>query len=365
MSTWIGDLDTPVPLVDVDRLERNLERMARHLATTSAGHRPHTKTHKTREVAQRQLAHGAQGLAVAKLGEAEAFVEAGFDDILIAYPLIGDTKLRRLLPLLEAANVRFTVDSAVGARAASAILGGSGRSAEVLIEVEAGARRTGVQSIEEAVELAELVASLPGLDVAGVMTFGRGYVDGAEAQAEVGHHEATVGVEAAAALRAAGHAAPIVSTGCTTTSQYAAQIEGVTEVRAGNYAFRDCKQVSMGVGTFDECALTVLSTVVSHPRERRYILDAGMKALAGEDYGWGTFGQLLEYPDVVVSWAAEEHGVIDVPGDVADPGLNVGERVRIIPNHACGTSNMHDELLAVEGERVVETWPVIGRGRVR
>jgi D-serine deaminase-like pyridoxal phosphate-dependent protein len=164
----------------------------------------------------------------------------------------------------------------------------------------------------------------------------------------------------------AGHeTARIVTVGCTPTSPYSAEHPEVTEVRAGVYAYYDCKQVSLGAATLDDCALTVLSTVVSNPAPRRYILDAGMKALAGEDYGWGTHGRLLEHPDVIITRAAEEHGIINLLEGVADPGLRVGDRVRIVPNHACGCSNMHDRVMAVDGERVLEIWPVIGRGRVQ
>jgi D-serine deaminase-like pyridoxal phosphate-dependent protein len=139
----------------------------------------------------------------------------------------------------------------------------------------------------------------------------------------------------------------------------------VTHVRAGNYVYYDAKQVQLGAATWDDCALTVLATVVSAPQPRRYVLDAGMKTLAGEDYGWGTYGRILGRPDVVLSWVAEEHGIIDLGAEVPDPRWRVGDRVRIIPNHACGVSNMHDRVLAIEGERVVDEWRVIGRGRVQ
>jgi D-serine deaminase-like pyridoxal phosphate-dependent protein len=359
------DLDTPVALVDVGVLEANLARMAERIAATAATHRPHSKTHKTRQVAERQRAHGARGFTVAKLGEAEAMVDAGFDDLLIAYPLVGRAKLERLLRLLDRAAVRFTIDSLEGAQGASAVLAPAGATAEVLIELDAGIGRTGVPGIEDALALAERVDGLPGLRVTGVLCFAAGYVEGADRQREAGTAEGRQVAEAAAALRAAGHAARIASCGSTPTSPYAALVEGVTEVRAGNYVFHDRMQVRLGVARPEDCALTILATVVSRPRERRYVVDAGLKALAGEDYGWGTWGQLLERPDVQVSFANEEHGVIVLPDDVADPGLHVGDHVRIVPDHACGTVNMHDELVAIDGEQVVERWPVVARGRFR
>ncbi|CAN5723363.1 D-TA family PLP-dependent enzyme [soil metagenome] len=363
--TLIGDLDTPVALVDVDVLEANLARMAERVAGTPVTHRPHSKTHKTRQVAERQRVHGARGFTVAKLGEAEAMAEAGFDDLLVAYPLVGRIKLERLLRLLDRAAVRFTIDSLDGAQGASAVLGPAGATVEVLIELDAGIGRTGVPELEDAVALAERVDALPGLRVAGVLCFAAGYVEGEARRREAGTAEGRRVAEAAAALRRAGHAAVIASCGSTPTSPFAALVEGVTEVRAGNYVFHDRMQVRLGVARPTECALTILATVVSRPRERRYVVDAGLKALAGEDYGWGTYGELLDHPGVQVSFANEEHGVIVLPEDVADPDLGVGDRVRIVPDHACGAVNMHDELVAIEGERVIETWPLISRGRLR
>jgi D-serine deaminase-like pyridoxal phosphate-dependent protein len=366
VTQYLGDLDTPVPIVDITRLERNITRMAERVGATGTDLRPHVKAHKTRQVAERQLARGAIGLTVAKLGEAEAMVDAGFEDVFIAYPLVTPPKVRRLLDLIDRARVRFTVDSAAGARVASDVLGPVGVTVEVIIEIETGNGRTGVQSEAEAVELADLVDSLPGLRVAGVLGFGPGYVDGEAAQRELARQESTIAASAAQAIRAAGHdGARIVTVGCTPTSPFSAEHPEVTEVRPGVYVYYDCKQVSLGAATLDDCALTVLATVVSTPAPRRYILDAGMKALAGEDYGWGTHGRLLEHPDVLITRAAEEHGIINLADDVADPKLRVGDRVRIVPNHACGCSNMHDRVVAVDGEQVIETWPVIARGRVQ
>ncbi len=364
--TFVEDLDTPVPVVDVRRLEANIARMAGRLAPTGVAHRPHAKAHKTREIAEHQLRGGAAGLTVAKVGEAEAYVAAGFEDLFIAYPVVGRTKLLRLIKLLERTPVSFTIDSAAGARGASEVLERSGHTADVVMEIEAGAGRTGVPDIAAALELASLVAELPGIRLTGVMAHAPGYVPGLDAQRAMGHDEGAIAVHAAQALRAAGHTGvTFVTAGCTPTSPFAAEVPGVTHVRAGNYVFYDRKQVQLGVATLDDCALTVLATVVSRPRPRRYVVDAGIKALAGEDYGWGTYGVLLDHPEVPISWAAEEHGVINVPDDVADPGLHIGDRVRIVPNHACGVPNMHDELVAIDGERVVDTWRVIARGRVR
>jgi D-serine deaminase-like pyridoxal phosphate-dependent protein len=360
------DLDTPVPLVDVSRLERNLAEMAGLAAAHGVGQRPHTKTHKTREIARRQVELGAHGITVAKVGEAEAMVAAGFDDILIAYPIVGRRKYERLLPLLDRARIRFAVDSVAAAAAASEFFAGHGRVVEALLEHDGGAGRSGVQSADEAVTLARAVDRLPGLTVAGVMSYANAYkTDDAAEQAEIGRTEGVAAVAVADAIRTAGLPADAVSVGSTPTARHVVTVPGVTELRAGVYAFHDLKQVSLGVVGLDRCALTVLATVVSHPRPERFVLDAGIKALAGEDYGWGTHGVVLERPDLRITSATEEHGIVTLPPDAEDPRWSIGDVVRIVPDHACGCVNMHDALLAVDGDDVVDTWPVIGRGRVR
>ena len=362
----IGDLDTPVALVDIARLEANLAAMAAVAREAGVAQRPHAKTHKTREIAERQLAHGAIGLTVAKLGEAEVMVDAGFDDLFVAYPLVGEIKLTRLVALLDRAKVRFEVDSLAGAQAASDFLDRRGRRVDVVVSVDGGAGRSGAATPDDAIELAERVAELPGLALVGVMNYGNAYgtSDPLE-QAAIGRREGEVAVGMADALRARGVPVDVVTVGSTPTARHVVRVPGVTELRAGVYAFQDLKQVSLGPATLDECALTVMATVVSHARPDRYVLDAGIKALAGEDYGWGTWGRPQDRPDLAIIRATEEHGVIEVPAGAADPGWRIGEHVRIIPNHACGATNMHDELVAIDGERVVEYWPVIGRGRFR
>lgn len=365
-ARFIGDLDTPVALVDLARLESNLAAMAAVARDAGVIQRPHAKTHKTRQVAERQLAHGAVGLTVAKLGEAEAMVDAGFDDLFVAYPLVGELKLRRLVTLLDRARIRFEVDTLEGAEAASSFLAAHGRRVDVVVSLDGGAGRSGAASPEATLDLAERVAELPGLELVGVMNYGNAYgTSDLGKQAEIGRREGEEAVAIARAMRVRGLRADVVTVGSTPTARHAVKVPGVTELRAGVYAFQDLKQVSLGPATLDECALTVLATVVSHARPDRYVLDAGIKALAGEDYGWGTWGRPQDRPDLAIVRATEEHGVIELPPDAPDPGWRIGQRVRIIPNHACGAANMHDELIAIEGDRVVETWPVIGRGRFR
>ena len=365
-ARFLEDLDTPVAVVDLARLESNLAAMAAVARDAGVAHRPHAKTHKTREVAERQLAHGAVGLTVAKLGEAEVMVDAGFDDLFVAYPLIGDAKLARLVALLDRARIRFEVDTLDGAIQASDYLARHGRRVEVVVSVDGGAGRSGAASSDDAVALAKRVAELPGLELVGVMNYGNAYgTSDPEVQAAIARREGEDAVAIARAIRDRGLRADVITVGSTPTARHVVKVAGVTELRAGVYAFQDLKQVSLGPATLDDCALTVLATVVSHARPDRYVLDAGIKALAGEDYGWGTWGRTLDRPDLAIIRATEEHGVIELPPGAEDPRWRVGDRVRIIPNHACGAANMHDELVAIDDDRVVERWPVIGRGRFR
>jgi D-serine deaminase-like pyridoxal phosphate-dependent protein len=293
-------------------------------------------------------------------------VDAGFDDLFVAYPLVGDGKLARLVALLDRARIRFEVDTIAGATLASGYLARQGRRVEVVVSVDGGAGRSGAATPEDAVALAERVAELPGLELVGVMNYGNAYgTSDPDVQAAIGRREGELAVSIAQAIRAGGMRADVVTVGSTPTARHAVKVPGVTELRAGVYAFQDLKQVSLGPATLDDCALTVLATVVSHARPDRYVLDAGIKALAGEDYGWGTWGRPLARPDLAIIRATEEHGVIELPDGAEDPRWQVGERVRIIPNHACGAANMHQELVAVDGDRVVERWAVIGRGRFR
>jgi D-serine deaminase-like pyridoxal phosphate-dependent protein len=330
--------------------------------------RPHTKAHKTPEIARLQIEHGASGLSVAKVGEAEVMASVGFDDLFIVYPVLGEPKHRRLLEVMDHADVRIGLDSLEVARAASAFYAARGRKLNVLLEVDSGFGRCGVQSLDEAIVLADEIGELPGVKLVGVMGFGGQAYRAPDAQAvqAAGRREGVQAVEVANVLRQRGHTGVRdVSVGSSPSTPHAVEVEGVTEVRPGVYIFNDCKQVSLGAASFDDCSLTVLSTVVSRPRADRAIVDAGIKALAGEDYGWGTYGRLLDGPGTIVSWAAEEHGIIDIGPKNPDPMVRIGDKVRIIPNHGCGTVNMHDVLYAVRGECVEAAWSIAGRGKLR
>jgi len=360
----IEDLSTPAVLVDLDVLERNIARMAARAREARVRLRPHAKTHKCPEIARLQRAAGAWGLSLAKVGEAEVFAEAGFDDLFVAFPVVGEDKGRRLLSLAERVRLAVGVDSVEGARTLARPFREAGRSLDVLLKIDVGYGRVGVVP-ERAVEVAGQVATLPGVHIRGVFTHaGHGYL--AESRAavdEIARLEGERLTAAAAELRAAGLAVEEVSVGSTPTAAHAMRVAGVTECRPGNYVFHDASQVALGTCGLDDCALTVVATVVSVPAPDRAVVDAGSKTLSSDPLRPrpGGYGQLLGHSSRVEK-LSEEHGVVAVAeGEV----FRVGERVRILPNHACVVVNLHDCLAAVSGDRVEAILPVAARGRVR
>jgi D-serine deaminase-like pyridoxal phosphate-dependent protein len=358
-----SELDTPCLLVDVDRLDGNIRRMAELIGDAGVRLRPHAKTHKLAQVAKRQLAAGCHGLTVAKLGEAEMLVSHGVEDVFIAYPLWGPRKWERLCHLAEQATVRVAADSYEVCEGIAAAAARRGLSIAVRIEVDTGFGRCGVQSAEEALTLAARITKLRGVELAGVMSFaGQTYAGGPERVREGALADAERLLEVAAALRDGGFEAPEVSVGSTPGAAYVAELGAVTEVRPGTYVFSDRDQVALGWGTLDDCALTVLSTVVSRPTPTRAVIDAGTKTLSSDRASTAEgFGAVRGCPGWTLASLSEEHGILEVPPGAAP----IGTPVEIIPNHACGTLNLHDWVAAVHDGVVADWWRVEGRGLVR
>lgn len=386
MPALVADLDTPALLVDRRRLEANLARMQARAETEGVALRPHAKTHKCAAIARAQLERGACGLTVAKVAEAEAFAAEGLTDLRVAFPVVGEAKWARVLRLLErGARVSFCVDTAEGAEGASAFFAAAGRPAEVLVEVDTGFGRSGVRwDAPGAVDFVGRVARLPGLRLVGLLTHG-GHVYGGPREGEPREaallramaEERDRLLELAVRCHAAGHLAAEaeLSVGSTPTAAvFANRREGpfrITEIRPGNYVFHDAQQVALGSATLDDCALTVLAGVASAQPDaqggRRVFLDAGKKVLTTDlGYGVDGYGILLydplratPLPHARITALSEEHGWVSVPGAAT---LDVGDRVRVVPNHACVTVATADELLVVDGEEVVDRWAVTARG---
>jgi D-serine deaminase-like pyridoxal phosphate-dependent protein len=364
LGSPVESVATPVVVVDLDVLERNIARMAARARDAGVRLRPHAKTHKSPEIARLQRAAGAWGLSLAKVGEAEVFAAAGFDDLFLAYPVVGEDKGRRLLRLADRARIAVGVDSLEGASTLAAPFRAASRTLDVLLKVDVGYGRVGVQP-EHAVEVACRVAETRGLRLRGVFTHaGHAYV--ARSKASVDTTARAEGERLAATadlVRAAGLPVEEVSVGSTPTAARAMRVAGVTECRPGNYVFHDASQVALGTCAVDDCALTVFATVVSVPAPGRAVVDAGSKTLSSDPLRprEGGYGQILGRRSRIEK-LSEEHGTVAV---AEGETFRVGERVRILPNHACVVVNLHDRLVGTSGDRVEALLAVAARGRVR
>lgn len=361
------DLETPCLLVEQSRLERNLSRMAEHARTCSVDLRPHWKTHKSPDLARRQCELGAVGGTVAKGSEADVFLRAGFEDLVIATPVVDPRRIAHLLTSRGGARLAVLVESEEGRARWSRAAATCDRPVEVLLEVDVGMGRTGVAPGAAALPLARAISESPGLELRGVLTHaGHGYsASSAEELETIGRAEGELLVDTARELRAAGLACPVVSVGSTPTVALSSKVPGVTEVRPGNYVFLDGIQVDLGVATPDDCALTVLATVLARPAPDRVVLDCGSKTLSSDAGRAGAaqtgLGRFQDRPELRIARLSEEHAIVPVP---ASAPYQVGDRVRVLPNHACATVNLHERLVIVDGSRVVQEWPIQARGCV-
>jgi D-serine deaminase-like pyridoxal phosphate-dependent protein len=348
----LDELDTPVLTIDLDRVERNIASLQAYCDDHGFAFRPHIKTHKLPELARLQARAGARGITCQKLGEAEVMADAGFDDILVSYPLVGERKAERLAALAARAKVAVVGDSATVAEGLSAVLGRDGVEVDFLVECDTGFARTGVQSPEAAADLAVLVAGLPGLRFAGLMTYPTVTESGPWLRA------------AREEIERRGLRVERISGGGTPTARETHEIGEVTEIRAGTYIYGDRLCIANGTHELDDCAERVVVTVVSRPTRERAIIDAGSKALSSDlAQGLTGYGLVVEQPEAAIYRLDEEHGYVDVSR--CDPQPELGQRLTIVPNHACGTMNMHDEVVVQRGGEVVDTWRVVARGKVR
>ena len=346
---------TPCAVIDMDKVERNIARVQKACEAAGVANRPHIKTHKSPLLAKMQLAAGASGITCQKLGEAEVMAAAGIDDILISYNLIGDEKMARLGALQAKTNTTVAADNSTVVAGLTKAAAASGRPLSVAVECDTGRKRAGVETPAEAVELARTIAASPELQFAGFMLY----------PTETGWAEAQKFLdEALAGVRADGLDARIVSTGGSPNMRNLGKLKGATEHRPGTYIYNDRMQVAAGVASWDDCALNIYSTVVSRAAPERAILDAGSKTLTS-DPGGGLdgFGLILEHPEARIARFAEEHGFLDLARCNTRP--NVGDVLRIVPNHVCVVVNMMDEVVMVRGDEIVGVLPVTARGRLR
>lgn len=360
-------MDSPALLLDDSRLDRNVRLMAQLCRQHGKKLRPHIKTHKTLEIARRQLDNGAVGLTVAKLGEAEVYAAAGFDDLLVCYPIVGQLKLARLAVLAQSVTVSTVVDNAGAADDLSAAMTAAGVRLDVLLKLDVGMHRVGI-SADEVEQLAAAVAELPGLRLRGVCIHeGSVYGEADPARRRtVGRDQVQGLVAAAERLRDRGLPIDVVSCGSTPSIADVVDIDGLTEVRPGNYVFYDAMQVALGVIEAERCALSVLTTVVSRGGADHAVVDAGAKTLSLDRgaHGLGLlsdYGRIIGRDDMRLASLSEEHGWLKLGKEVP---LSVGERLRVLPNHACAVVNNFDKMIIVRDGEPVGEWHIAARGQV-
>jgi D-serine deaminase-like pyridoxal phosphate-dependent protein len=344
---------TPAAVVDLDRVERNIKRLQAACDAAGVANRPHIKTHKSPLIAAIQRDAGAKGITCQKLGEAEVMAAAGFEEILISYNILGEEKVGRLAALMGKTNMIVCVDNPVSVAAAADAAGRAGRPLRVLVECDTGRKRAGVATPGEAITLARAIGERNGLAFAGFLLYPP---ETAIPQTQVFLDQALAGV------RDAGLEPTIISSGGTPNIANLGKLSGATEHRAGTYVFNDRMMMACGAATLEDCALNVVATVVSRAAPDRGIVDAGSKTLTSDTGGLDGHGLILEHPQARIAKFAEEHGFLDLAACNDRP--EVGDVVRIIPNHVCVVVNMVERLIATRGNEIVGEIPVAARGRI-
>ncbi|WP_288426945.1 D-TA family PLP-dependent enzyme [uncultured Agrobacterium sp.] len=351
----IAELNTPAVVVDLDIARKNIARFQELADRHGLNVRPHIKTHKLPAIAEMQLAAGAIGITCQKVSEAEAMVAGSeaIKDVLITYNIVGETKLGHLRALSEKVRLSVVADSEYVARGLSDAFADAEKPLTVLVECDTGANRCGVSTPQAAEALAVSIHEAPGLVFGGLMTY------------PAPNGEAAVQsfmMEAKRLIEARGISVPVITSGGTPSMMHLAEAPVVTEYRPGTYVYNDRSLVSRGVCAWEDCALNVIATVVSVPAENRAIIDAGSKALTSDRFGLTGYGHVLGRDDIVIDQLSEEHGRLVSAGPI---GLKVGDKLRIVPNHACVVTNMVDSLTVIgEGREQPEVWPVAARGLI-
>ena len=368
----ISALPTPVVLIDRARLLTNIDRAQRLADAAGARLRPHAKTHKSPAIARWQVDRGAAGICCAKVGEAEVFAAAGITDIRLPYP-VHPFNAERVLRLMDRTSLSIIVDHLLVARGWSEAMTRAGRTLDVLVKVDVGFHRCGIDpDASDALDFVRTVAVLPGLRLRGLLSHaGHSYAARSDEEMRaIAEREAAILTNLRDRAARAGVALDELSVGATPTLRHSARFTGLTELRPGNYVYFDRAQVGLGSASLNDCAMTVLATVVSKPAADRLILDCGSKTLSTDSARGFTvpsgYGAILTPDgtidgDLEIERLSEEHATVRVTGDTR---LEPGERVRVLPNHSCLVANMVDEVVLVEGERVIDKLPVVARGKI-
>ncbi len=350
----IKDLDTPIPAIDLDRVEANIKKIQSYCDKYNINLRPHIKTHKLPSMAYKQLKAGANGITCQKISEAAVMAAAGIKDILLTYNIIGKTKIEPLANLAKQTNLSIAIDNKVALDTISQAAKLAKKEIKILVEFESGNKRLGVQTTQAALSLAQEIIKLDYLTFDGLMTYPCGEQAGKFIK------------EAKELFSQANIEINTVSVGGTPTMYSVHKVAGVTELRVGTYIYNDVNTIGSGAAKLNQCALHVHTTVISRPSKNRAVIDAGSKTLSSDltnpEYGQG-YGLILEYPEAVIYKLNEEHGIIDLSACNKKP--KIGEVIRIVPNHVCVVSNLHDELVTHRNGIVEAVLAVWARGKTR
>lgn len=365
-SLRVSDLDTPALLIDLDIMERNLSKLAGYCSQHGLRIRPHTKTHKIPALARKQIDLGAAGLTVAKVGEAEVMLAAEPPDLLVAYPIIGGKKLERLMQVARKTSVTVSLDSLPVARQLDEAARTAGLSVGVLAEVDVGLGRVGVAPGEAVLDLVRGISRLSHLRYEGI-AFYPGHIksmdpDGEQALQSLSQTLARILSD----LKAAGFPPRIVSGGSTPTLFHSHRVAGLNEIRPGTYIFNDRNTALSGACSLEECAASILVTVVSTAKPGQMIVDGGSKTFSSDRPSAGSevsFGLVVEAPEAVFTKMNEEHGYVELRK--SSQRFAVGDRVHIIPNHVCVAMNLHECVYGIRGGAVEQVWRVEGRGKLQ
>jgi D-serine deaminase-like pyridoxal phosphate-dependent protein len=366
MPKIISDISTPAVLIEKSIMEKNLIAMQKLADRNGINLRVHIKSHKIPQLAKRQLKLGAVGIAVAKLGEAETMADAGLNDIQIANIIVGKDKIASLVKLSRRVNLTIAADSVTNIKELSSAFRNEQKPIEILIKINTGLNRCGLDSFPRLLRLLKVTERLKGIRVLGLMTHA-GHAYAAKNKTElikIGTYESTLLIDYANRLKKAGYEIKTISVGSTPTAPYCSKIKGITELRVGNYIFNDMTQVALGVAPISRCALSILATVISKSESGRVIIDTGSKALALDKGAHGNnilngFGKVVGSHDWITR-LSEEHGIIDKPRRKYE----VGQKIRIIPNHACTAINLFDKAYLVDGNRIINWFKIAARGKM-
>ncbi len=360
----ISEIDTPAVLIDAEKLDRNLQKMAHYCTEHGIALRPHTKTHKMPEIAHMQMRYGATGVTVAKIGEAEVMAAAGIHDIVVVYPVWGESKWSRLAELARGTRISVAMDSLPVAEGISRAAARAGVEVGIRVEFDTGFGRCGLPLDDSSIQVAQQVLALPNLRWEGISVY-PGHIMG---NRSIREHDLVLEnaqlVRLYALLDAAGVPHPIVSGGNTPAAFLSHRFRGINEIRPGTYVFNDRNTVDAEAATYDECAATVLVTVVSTSVAHRAIVDAGSKTFTADALLSGerkNYGYVLDHPEIELYDLSEEHGHLRIP---EHSKLQIGDRLRVVPNHICPCINLQESVYVISGDQVIDRWNVSGRGRV-